>query len=92
MTAVVEDQDVTAPLAGRDQRGVLVCHRGPNAAYSAEWTYWDSIEQAREAETEFAQPCCGPLCIGIHTAVRLHAQPEPRRRPTTPTTTTRTRT
>lgn len=69
-------------------RGVLVCFRGPSAGYQAEWTYWDSIEQAREAEAELAHPC-GPLCIEVHSAVRVpNATPRPRSRTTT---TTRTR-
>ncbi|OBK56321.1 hypothetical protein A5656_19685 [Mycobacterium gordonae] len=71
MTAVVEDQE-------QDHRAALVCHRGPSAAYQAEWTYWDCIEQAREAEAELTP--CGPSCIEVHSAVRV------------PTTTTRTRT
>lgn len=51
-------------------RGVLVCHRGAAAAYSAEWTYWDGVEEARQAEAELAQPC-GPQCAGNHTIVSV---------------------
>lgn len=58
--------------------GVLVCHRGPSAGYQAEWTYWDSREQARLAEAELTP--CGPLCIGVHSAVRLDGMPKPRRK------------
>lgn len=61
MTAAIEDQDV---------RAVLVCHRGATAAYRVEWTYWDSVEQAREAETELAHPC-SRSCIEIHTVVSV---------------------
>lgn len=74
------DQDVAA-------RAALVCHGGTSGGYQAEWTYWDSIEQAREAEAELAHPC-GPLCIGVHSAIRVQiAAPRPWSR----TTATRTR-
>ncbi|MGV0603931.1 hypothetical protein [Mycolicibacterium sp. XJ1904] len=52
-------------------RAALVCYRGESAAYAAEWTYWDSREQARRAEAELTP--CGPLCIGVHTVVRVEA-------------------
>jgi hypothetical protein len=59
-------------------RAVLVCYRyHPN---SAEWTYWDSREQAREANAELAAPWCGPACIGFHSAVSVYVEPDPRRR------------
>lgn len=68
MTVAIEDQDV---------RAVLVCHRGPSAAYQAEWTYWDSIEQAHEAETELTP--CSPACLEVHSIVRV-PNTTPRRR------------
>lgn len=58
----------------------LVCHRsngtGPT---TVEWTYWDSARQARQAEAELTP--CGPLCVDVHTVVRLDLQRDPRRRP-----------
>lgn len=68
--------------------GVLVCHRGPSAGYQAEWTYWDSIAQAREAEAELTP--CGPLCGGVHSVARLDLEPDRRRRPSLRTRTTST--
>ncbi|MGE2689988.1 hypothetical protein [Mycobacterium sp. GA-1285] len=67
--------------------GVLVCHRGPSAGYQAEWTYWDSIAQAREAEAELTP--CGTLCIGVHSVARLVGL-DRRRRPSLRTRTTST--
>ncbi|CAM3074366.1 hypothetical protein [Mycobacterium intermedium] len=59
-------------------RAALVCHRDASASYQAEWTYWDSIEQAHEAEDELAHPC-GPLCAEIHSVVRVDiSAPRPR--------------
>lgn len=57
----------------------LVCHGGPSASYQAEWTYWDSIQQAREAEAELTP--CGPSCIEVHSCVLVDvgAPPRPRR-------------
>lgn len=75
----IEDQDVAAGAA-------LVCHRGPNAGYQAEWTFLDSIEQVREAEAELTP--CGPSCIKVQSALRI---PNTTTRPGTATT-TRTRT
>jgi hypothetical protein len=45
---------------------------------SVEWTYWDSREQARQAEAELTP--CGSQCIGVHSVVRLDGVPDPRRR------------
>lgn len=59
--------------------GALVCFRGPSAGYQAEWTYWDSIEQAREAEAELTP--CGPLCSEVHSAVRVPSPDRKRRGP-----------
>lgn len=56
---------------------VLVCHRcPPTGPITAEWTYWDSTGQARAAEAELTP--CGPLCIGVHSVVRLDLEPQPR--------------
>ncbi len=74
---VVEDQDVTALAA-------LVCHPDPSMSGSAEFTFWADLREARHAEAELTP--CGPHCIGSHTAVRLSAELEPRRRTTTPRT------
>jgi hypothetical protein len=61
-------------------RGVLVCYRSiPTGLITAEWTYWDSREQARQAEAELAP--CGPLCIGVHSVVRVGLSPTPSRCP-----------
>ncbi|OBG00704.1 hypothetical protein A5773_04240 [Mycobacterium sp. 852014-52450_SCH5900713] len=45
-------------------RYALICHdpEGRGAA-----TYWDSREEARQAEAELAP--CGPRCGGVHTVV-----------------------
>lgn len=79
MTAAIEDQDV---------RAVLVCHPDPSKPGSAEFTFWANLDEARQAEAELCHPRCGPHCIGSYTAVRVSAQLEPRRRPTTPRTRT----
>ena len=51
-------------------RGVLVCYRSTDTGpIAAEWTYWDSTGQARQAEIELTP--CGPLCISVHTVVRV---------------------
>lgn len=75
MTAVVEDQE-------QDHRAALVCHRGPSASYQAEWTYWDSIKQARQAESELTP--CGPSCVGIHSAVSVEVSRPATRAPNPP--------
>lgn len=58
-------------------RAALVCYRraqiGP---ITVEWTYWESREQARQAEAELTP--CGPLCIGVHGVVRVNVVPNPR--------------
>lgn len=64
---------------------VLVCHRGQSAGYSAEWTFWADVQEARRAEAELCHPC-GPLCVD-HTIARLDAEREPRRRPSSTRTT-----
>lgn len=57
--------------------GVLVCHRGTqDGPITAEWTYWDTAGQARQARAELTP--CGPLCIGVHSVARL--DPRDRRR------------
>lgn len=58
-------------------RAALVCYRrtqiGP---ITVEWTYWESREQARQAEDQLTP--CGPLCIGVHSVVCV---PDPTHRP-----------
>lgn len=57
----------------------LVCHRSTQTGpITAEWTYWDSSRQARQAEAELTP--CGPLCVAVHTVVRLDREPDRRRR------------
>jgi hypothetical protein len=58
-------------------RAALLCYHDDG---SAEWTYWDSREQARQAEAELAP--CGPRCIYVHSVVHIDRGPssEPRRR------------
>jgi hypothetical protein len=60
-------------------RGVLVCYRctqtGP---ITAEWTYWDSRGQARQARAELTP--CGPLCIGVHAVVGVGRGPDRKRK------------
>ncbi|CAA0136105.1 Uncharacterised protein [Mycolicibacterium vanbaalenii] len=56
----------------------LVCHRSTQTGpITAEWTYWDSREQARQAEVELVP--CGPLCVGVHSVVRVALAPARRR-------------
>lgn len=56
---------------------VLVCHRDhPTRTLTAQWTYWDSVEEARQAEEELTP--CGPHCIGVHTVVRVDVEAPPR--------------
>jgi hypothetical protein len=79
--AVAEDldDDERPASGGHACRGVLVCfHVPPCGNISAEWTYWDSRRQARQAAAELTP--CGPLCIGVHSVVRVDVVPEPRRR------------
>ncbi|MGV0740331.1 hypothetical protein ABQF35_28630 [Mycobacterium syngnathidarum] len=69
---VVEDQDDNEPTAGRrrTRRAALVCHRASESEpHNAEWTYWSTIDEARQAE-EALTPC-GPRCLRIHTVVRV---------------------
>ncbi|EFG74155.1 hypothetical protein HMPREF0591_5936 [Mycobacterium parascrofulaceum ATCC BAA-614] len=48
----------------------LVCHRSTETGpITVEATYWDTTGQARQAEAELTP--CGPLCIGVHTVVRV---------------------
>jgi hypothetical protein len=48
----------------------LVCHRSNLAGpITVECTYWDITGQARQAEAELTP--CGPLCIGVHSVVRV---------------------
>lgn len=62
-------------------RAALVCYRiAETGPITVEATYWDSVEQAREAEAVLAQPRCGAKCAGIHTAVSLAAEAKPRRK------------
>ena len=68
---------------------VLVCHRStPTGPITAEGTYWDSIEQARQAQAELTP--CSPLCVDVHTVARLAPEPDRRRRPSLRTRTTST--
>lgn len=53
-------------------RAVLVCYCEPPS--TAEWTYWDSTGQARQAEAELTP--CGPLCIGVHSVVQVDLVPD----------------
>lgn len=49
---------------------VLVCHRSTRTGpVTVEWTYWESTGQARQAEARLTP--CGPLCIGVHSIVRV---------------------
>lgn len=68
---VVEDQDDNEPTVGRSRtrRAALVCHSSTQTGPVTEWTYWDSNGQARQAEAKLTP--CGPLCIGVHTVVRV---------------------
>lgn len=51
-------------------RAALVCHRSiETGPITAEWTYWDTTGQARQAEAELTP--CGPLCVEVHTVVRV---------------------
>lgn len=68
---------MNAPASGQG-RAVLVCHADPNVAGSAEFTYWDSIEEARSAEAELCP--CSARCVGLHTVARLDVEVEPRRK------------
>lgn len=48
----------------------LVCHRSDHTGpITVEFTYWDNAGQARQAETELTP--CGPLCVGVHSIVRV---------------------
>jgi len=68
---------MSAPASG-PARAALICHRSTQTGpITAEWTYWESREQARQAEAQLTP--CGPLCIGVHSVVRLGLLPEPRR-------------
>jgi hypothetical protein len=59
-------------------RAALISYRGNRTGpITVEWTNWDSAGQARQAEAELIP--CGPLCIGVHSVVRLDSLPEPRR-------------
>jgi hypothetical protein len=72
--APVGDQDVAA-------RAALVCYRStPTGPITAEWTVWDSTEQARQALAELASCGCGPFCIGVHSVARLDRGPDRKRR------------
>jgi hypothetical protein len=46
----------------------LVCHRSNHVGpVTVEWTFWDSVGQTREAESELTP--CGEWCIGVHSVV-----------------------
>ncbi len=72
--AAIDDQagvELTADR-GRTRRAALVCHRATRTGpITAEWTYWDTCEQARQAEAEPTP--CSPLCVGVHSVVRVEA-------------------
>lgn len=60
---------------------MLVCHRSTETGpVTVEATYWDSSGQALQAEAKLTS--CGPLCIGVHSVVRVdvvaRAQGRPR--------------
>lgn len=58
-------------------RAALVCHRSTQTGpITVEATYWDTTGQARQAEAELTP--CGPLCIGVHSVVRVDVVPEPK--------------
>lgn len=60
-------------------RAVLVCYRGgESGGFTAEFTSWESVEEARVVEAELTP--CSPLCIGVHSVVKLGGEQEPRRR------------
>lgn len=66
--------------APRSGRAALVCHRStPTGPTTAEWTLWTTTGLARQAEAELTP--CGPLCVDVHSVVRLDLEPDPRRRP-----------
>jgi hypothetical protein len=57
----------------------LVCHRSNQAGpITVEWTYWNSVRQARRAEAELTP--CGPLCISVHSVVNVELLPTSSRR------------
>ena len=59
-------------------RVALVCHRSTQTGpITAEWTYWDTTGQARQAEAELTP--CGRFCIGVHSVARLDLEPDRRR-------------
>lgn len=56
----------------------LVCHRSTQTGpITVEATYWETTEQARQAEAELTP--CGPFCIGVHSVVRLDRGPDRKR-------------
>lgn len=50
-------------------RAALVCYRDHGRVVDAEWTIWNSREQAEQARAELAP--CGPYCIGVHSIVAI---------------------
>ncbi|BBX02266.1 hypothetical protein [Mycolicibacterium moriokaense] len=59
-------------------RGVLVCYRSTDTGpIAAEWTYWDSPEEARRAEAELTP--CSELCCRTHSVVGVDPQVPVRR-------------
>lgn len=77
-SAVEDRDDAERGECRRRLRAALICHRcRQTGSITVEWTYWDSRQQARQAEVELTP--CGPLCIGLHSVVRLDSPPEPRR-------------
>lgn len=57
------DQDGAAQAA-------LICHRATKAGpITIEATYWDTVEQAGQAERELAP--CSDLCVNVHTVVSV---------------------
>ena len=79
--AEAEDLDEAESTTGSGQasRAVLVCYRRcQNGPITAEFTYWETCEQARQAEADLSP--CGPLCIGVHGVARIDLMPVPRRR------------
>ena len=70
-------------------RAALVCHRSTaTGPVTVEATYWDSVEQARQAEAELSP--CSRLCVGVHSVVRVDPEPDLTRWPSPGTRTTST--
>lgn len=61
-----EADSLAAGVGGASpRRFALICHDPEGRGVQA--TYWDSREEARQAEAELTP--CGPRCGGLHTIV-----------------------